>query len=476
MVKRKWANYQNDGYGKTKPQQEIVAETITKSKKLLHRALKTAKGFERQKLGKRQKIAIEGEKFEDVRRINREIEALKGLDLDQTTHAHLQKSLLKVKAIAESELLPNVLKVEIEKQFMGEEETKALRNVTSGLYNMKPVKETMGKIMKEMYDAFGIPATALQKRNKYPPKGILKGTDVTVSLKQVDEAEKSDPGEKIEEEPAWDGFVSEARDLEHSLPTVDDDDDHYVKVGSDEEINEETLSRYDALLGVSSDEESFNEETYKSRRVTPATNRLSLSLTPTPPPSPPPTSLPSQSLSTSLPPQQVSKVSKTKQPKRAPKASTFLPTLIGGYWSGSESSASDIEDFDPAPVRKNRPGQMARRAIYEKKFGERANHIKAGQRPVAQKKDDGWDAKRGAKDSGSRGRGGSGRGAENGKRSRDFSKVTGENAMPVGEGKRERGAGRKDDVGVLHPSWQAAKKAKTEQKTATFAGKKVVFD
>jgi hypothetical protein len=36
--------------------------------------------------------------------------------------------------------------------------------------------------------------------------------------------------------------------------------------------------------------------------------------------------------------------------------------------------------------------------------------------------------------------------------------------------------GRKDDVGVLHPSWQAAKKAKEAKKTATFQGKRVTFD
>jgi len=148
---------------------------------------------------------------------------------------------------------------------------------------------------------------------------------------------------------------------------------------------------------------------------------------------------------------------------------------MGGYWSGSDSSASDLEDDPSQPViRKNRPGQMARRAIWEKKFGSGANHIKQGLGPVSQKKDDGWDARRGAKD-GSRGRGGSGaRGRGRPVQKREFSHTTGENAMPVGE--KRQVAKKRDDVGVLHPSWQAAKKAKTEQKQATFTGKKVVFD
>ncbi len=51
--------------------------------------------------------------------------------------------------------------------------------------------------------------------------------------------------------------------------------------------------------------------------------------------------------------------------------SAFLPSLMGGYISGSES-ASDI-DVAP-PTRKNRRGQRARQAIWEKKYGEKAKH------------------------------------------------------------------------------------------------------
>merc|ERR1711964_661611 len=123
---------------------------------------------------------------------------------------------------------------------------------------------------------------------------------------------------------------------------------------------------------------------------------------------------------------------------------TFLPSLNAGYWSGSESSASDFDDAPP-PVKKNRPGQMARRAIAEKKHGSGANHIKKGLPPVAEmgkKKGDGWDAKRGATDGG-RGRGGGfgarGRGgSDRGGRQREFSQVTGENAIAVSLGPGRR--------------------------------------
>ena len=119
---------------------------------------------------------------------------------------------------------------------------------------------------------------------------------------------------------------------------------------------------------------------------------------------------------------------------------------------------------------------MARRAIWEKKYGEKANHIKSCKAPVGKGKDDG---KRGTKDSsGRQGRGGlSGRGGRGGMetgRTRNYDRATGENAIAIEP--KKRGMGKKDDVGVLHPSWQAAKKAKEAKKMATFQGKKVTFD
>ncbi|PQE27654.1 hypothetical protein CJF30_00007979 [Rutstroemia sp. NJR-2017a BBW] len=142
--------------------------------------------------------------------------------------------------------------------------------------------------------------------------------------------------------------------------------------------------------------------------------------------------------------------------------STFLPTLMGGYWSGSESPASDLSDSAVRPpVRKNRRGQQARRALAEKKFGTGANHIKAGKPSVNIKEEKGKDKgrKRGEKFANDRGRG----------RGRDVK----DNANLTEVKPREK---TRDDVGVLHPSWQAAKKAKEEKLKATFQGKKVTFD
>ncbi|KAH8789727.1 Bud-site selection protein [Hyaloscypha finlandica] len=471
MPKRKRSTY-DDGDRVQNMRMQDAQDALTKARKQLHRALKTAKGFERQKLGKRLKLATTNGESEAIARINREIEALKGLDLGNLTNTHLQKSLLKIKAFAESETLPNELKMELPKPEGDEAMLTALRNVTSGMYSMKPVKDAMDQNINGMYIAMGIPAPAKKEKGakKGEVKGVLKKGGLSASAivgdVDIDQKEESRSGD---DGLPWEGFDSRE----------DDEDKHEEKGGvEDESMDEEELARYDALLGGSSDEESFDEERYTRNRPPQTAKRVSLSLSPTPSASPTPSQSASPSLSSSPEPEQT----KTSKPSKAkgvlttkPGLSTFLPTLIGGYWSGSESSASDIEDA--APIKKNRPGQTARRAIWEKKYGEKANHIKTGKGPVGRGKDDGWDAKRGAKESSS-GRGSfsgrGGRGGREGGRTRSYDQATGENAIAVEP--KKRGMGRKDDVGVLHPSWQAAKKAKEAKKTATFQGKKVTFD
>lgn len=145
----------------------------------------------------------------------------------------------------------------------------------------------------------------------------------------------------------------------------------------------------------------------------------------------------------------------------------MLPSLMGGYISGSESDASDI---DVAPAgRKNRRGQRARQAIWEKKFKDKAKHInqeKAG-------RDSGWDLKRGAVDGSDRTPWKKGiktpfERRPEGRRDEQ------EHAAP--EPRRPRPPTKKDDEGPLHPSWEARKKAKEAQQTAAFQGKKITFD
>ncbi|CAL3962793.1 hypothetical protein PZA11_000154 [Diplocarpon coronariae] len=473
MPKRKRAAYQaSEGDRVQLMRKQDVQDQLVQSKKMLHRAMKLAKTFERQKLAKRLRIATAEGRSEDIARIMREIEALRAISVEQATVAHLHKHLLKVKKFAESNLLPDEVMKVIPRPDMTDAMVAASKNVLSGMANMTAVKDAMPQIITRMYIAMGIPPPAVVKKGKAAKKREVKGI-----LKQpnIGNAQRvSSDGKDSELE---DGMKPEKRAARNeSVPARDKiemPDSHDLCRGDEDDHSERRLSRYGALIGGSSDEESFDGETNAiERKSAQPRKRLSLSVSPS-------SSSESVALSESDIPEPRFLHKDLSRPEvlvTAPKGSTFLPSLNAGYWSGSESSASDFDDAPP-PTKKNRPGQMARRAIAEKKHGSEANHIKKGLPAVAEmgrKKDDGWDAKRGATGGERGGRGGrGGRGFNRGGRQRDFSQVYGEKAVVLEPRKKEL---KRDDVGVLHPSWQAAKKAKEEKKAATFQGKKVTFD
>lgn len=228
--------------------------------------------------------------------------------------------------------------------------------------------------------------------------------------------------------------------------------------------DEEDFSRFDARLASDSedndDDDGISEDgqLHAKSRAQLARSDMSISLSPSPSRSP----SPSQS-----PPQKKPK-SQTKAPATS---TTFLPSLMmGGYWSGSESEPEEIEE---APKRKNRMGQQARRALWEKKYGASANHVKEQQKSGKKGRDSGWDPRKGATGDGDSGRRKFGTGS-------NATAVVGEKKFgQSGNGKETRGGPSKkkpDDNKPLHPSWEAARKAKEQKSTASFQGKKLVFD
>ena len=151
----------------------------------------------------------------------------------------------------------------------------------------------------------------------------------------------------------------------------------------------------------------------------------------------------------------------------APRTSTILPSLsLAGYISGSDGS--DIEEIDMAP-KKNRPGQRARQAIWEKKYGSKAKHL---QQSSQKDRDRGWDPKRGAT-GGAHAR--DGRSVPRpGRAGHHLDSSVRSDARPS---KVTRTNKVKDDSGPLHPSWEAAKQAKAKATgVPAFSGKKVVFE
>ncbi|WVQ83586.1 hypothetical protein IAT38_005727 [Cryptococcus sp. DSM 104549] len=179
-----------------------------------------------------------------------------------------------------------------------------------------------------------------------------------------------------------------------------------------------------------------------------------------------------------------------EKPGKASKAdlasSIFLPSLSAGFTRGNDSDSDPDLDFDPngvagskVPERKNRRGQRARQAIWEKKYGKNAKHVvkqreedEKAPKKVAGKmmsRDAGWGAKAGDAPAP---RAGAGAGGASGGRGGYAGRPAAPH-QPVAAPAPASG----DKAKALHPSWEAARLRK-EKMSAVQAAKpnKIVFD
>ncbi|KFA65322.1 hypothetical protein S40285_02695 [Stachybotrys chlorohalonatus IBT 40285] len=447
-----------------------LQELLAKSQVAVQQALKEAKGHERQRLTKRLRDARTTPDKKE--RLDREVLVLKSLDLHQVARTHLYSSLLKVKAIAASTSLPDEVRAGPPKLDISEAEKTALHNVTSGLSSRVQVKQAVDRAIHEICEALDVPvpeAGKRQKKNKAESKDEEKAT---LPDKEPLQATKQEDGNQNEgEDDRW-GDESDFQGFETDVDepgSVAGDAEPDVEVGEEAEF-----SKYDDLLGSSSDEEEegLDEDLLERYRGKETVNLDDISLSEADSGEESDVDLDSDDeaeLSTTMDHNQAKAVPEKKQKKTkssvAPgpvRDSTFLPSLMSGYISGSESAS----DVDVAPAKK-RLGQRQRQAIYEKKYGARAKHLQNDTKRSG--RDQGWDMRRGAVDG-------------DDKRRRTPWKQGVRN--PLGRDDQRRSAGvpqpvverKKDDEGPLHASWEARKKAKEAQKNVAFEGKKVVFD
>ncbi|KAF8513768.1 Bud-site selection protein [Gautieria morchelliformis] len=156
-------------------------------------------------------------------------------------------------------------------------------------------------------------------------------------------------------------------------------------------------------------------------------------------------------------------------PSSSAATSTFLPSLSVGYIKGG--SDSDVEPSDgetAASGKKNRRGQRARQAIWEKKYGRNAKHVKkqreavqatATARSLGKSIDQGWHGRRHGDDI------------------RSVS-IPGANKKRLAQthsgGRLERHTPSEKPT---HPSWEAKRKLKEKEgaRILPSQGKKIVF-
>ena len=388
---------------------------------------------------------------------------------------HLYKTLLKLKMVSTAPTFPSWIAKKVKKA--PSDQGTANANVSARLFNSNPVRTALETILGGVYSMLDLPADNVPRRKKR-----LRAADYKAKP-QVEGSEKQNQDQTVKSQDQ--GHNPERKLHKQILLKPESIDPDYA--GSEDESEEDDV--YNARLANSSDSESeFDEVVLSDYDIQggthgvsvengllnkhPRSNSLALSASPTP--------------SISLSPSTSSPTSDTAIPEKSTRSTTFLPTLNGGYWSGSEGSdAGEIYEDSPSAgkQRKNRRGQQERRAIWEKKFGARARHIQNQEKDVAgSARDKGWDSKRGATEGNSRGERGGRIGMIGGGRNKGGVVRRGANSDPVNEFKK-RGINVKSNLrgkaeAPLHPSWEAKKKAKERagNNVVAFQGKKVVFE
>lgn len=377
---------------------------------------------------------------------------------------HLRSSLLKVKPIAALTETAEELRAQIPKTELAAEDKAAFNNLSSALCNHNPVKQATTKAIKAISEVLNVPDQGKGKKTKKARDDDEDGQPIPKARKKdvEEDAAMLDVEEDDEEESEFEGFES---DVDEPGPAVGEPD-------SEAEAAEEAeFSKFDELLGSSDDEddEEATEKLYSRFKGREQVNLDDISVSGSGSESDV-EDLSESSGSASPPPakkvKEAKSSSKTKKVKKIEpvRDSTFLPSLMGGYISGSESAS----DIDVAPAKK-RLGQRSRQAIWEKKFGAKANHIRKEKQNGG--RDDGWDMRRGAVGGDDQGRRGPWKKGITNPMAHGRSNQPPRPQQPAKETKPTK----RDDEGPLHPSWQAAKKAK-EQKAAQFSGQKIVFD
>ncbi|OJJ45361.1 hypothetical protein ASPZODRAFT_17577 [Penicilliopsis zonata CBS 506.65] len=497
MPKRKLSDLQEESVPQADPRAKLqltrFVQKFDYTAVALTRALKTARGFERQKLGRREKTAKSEGNTEMLGRLDEEVKVLKTLELQTVAEKHIFKQLAKTKRIAET---PVFLTFKHRRNYTIEApKSTAEANVLARLFKSNPVQNVLPEAMNEFKKILGLDEVAV----KQDKSGGKKSQDV-----KAVKATNHPPPAVAESEEDEDEDEEEDED-DQSPDKMDEDDDsesldfaqfdsRLASASEDEEETDGSQSDSDGIKAVSLKAKDQDPRAYYDPNdISDSVSRSSspdfsdaLSSDddePVPPPKKTKSNDPSKAKAKSS--------SSSAAAAAAPaKDTTFLPSLMmGGYFSGSESEADGDNDAAEAPRRKNRMGQQARRALWEKKFGTRANHlqapIKKGNKQSKDSRDSGWDVRKGATDSadyGARGKWGAGGGRGQGQRhGYDNARpgrggTGGPSNSGHGHSKPSHASKSVDANKPLHPSWEAARRAKEQASQASFQGKKVVFD
>lgn len=387
--------------------------------------------------------------------------SLSAAELNALATEHILRTFGKRKRVVASLLWPKALVI----PDAPDASDKARANVVARLFGSATVKEVMAVVVDQVEVAMGLQEEEAPKKKveravveeqaeaeeeeglAVKPSGKARLVEETEEFAGFSDEEPAQPAAKkartnpsavedMTEDTIWERLMDpNAKDFdefEERIGASDEEDDDEEDEDEDATNAANELARTDDEWSGGSDVDSdavSDEDSAPSKK--PTTKAASAA--------PPKPAAPTKKPAT-----------KTRTPA-PPETSQFLPSLMAGYVSGGDSDA-DAEWYannstakrgpPEKKERKNRMGQQARRALWEKMYGQRASHVQQRAEKDAEKQ-----AKREMRE-----------------------------AARTGGGHKEKIA-----EGPLHPSWEAARKAKEKQAVVAAAmakpvGKKITFD
>ncbi|KAF9497682.1 Bud-site selection protein [Pleurotus eryngii] len=336
---------------RTEPAEGIQADLERKFAGKLHHGIKEgrkaarkAKTFETQKLIKKLKHlrSVPGNSS-TVQDAEAELEALKGLNTDTLAEVALHSKIKKDKTLCSNESIQTSLELAFS------------LGAWSASFSGTPSAKVQARILSSKYLA--VESTRILEALRSVvnpgerPKRVGQDQEESVDL------DTSTPITEGRHYLATDaGHEAEAEDTHSETAAISDDE------GEDEEGWESGT--------VGGDEEDSGEDFERRSRPTPGNDMANSD-----------SDSDSDGASQDMLHNQPTKKARLagKEVTSVNSASTFLPSLSVGYIRG-DSGDSDVDGSDAGKPdiqpRKNRRGQRARRAIWEKKYGRNANHKK----------------------------------------------------------------------------------------------------
>ncbi|KAL5482717.1 hypothetical protein ACEPAI_9311 [Sanghuangporus weigelae] len=316
--------------------------------KEVKKATKKAKAFETQRIVKKLKDARKSGDESNIKHLEAQLECLKLIDLDDIAVRSLRSKIKKDALLSKNPDCQEAVSSELSLSPNQSSPTSSERAlVESRMLSSKSLSSEVADVINSLKLMLGV------GRQELPPLDDQNDSDVGDLQKSEEERRPTPKGMKA---------ARSKRKIQSERSSSED-----VANEGDEESNDEAA--WTGFGGIHNDSgQSDTAESWESGSLHSQDDEEQSSTSDNShSPSPRPSSTTKARSNAAIPKSKVGKAGE----------SAFLPSLSVGFISGSDSEWSESEaKIADMPVKKNRRGQRARKAIWEKKYGRNANHLK----------------------------------------------------------------------------------------------------